>query len=56
MRSASALRVLLLLTLAVGLASCKRDAPRVAPPTDRRSEPTDWELVWADEFGHSQGC
>ena len=50
MRSTSALRVLLLLALAVGLASCKPDAPRVAPPTDRQSEPTEWELVWADEF------
>jgi hypothetical protein len=44
MRSASLLRVLLLLALAVGLASCKPDASGVAPPSDRRDEPTEWEL------------
>ncbi len=50
MRSASPLRALLLLALAGGLASCKRDPADIARPTDRRDEPAEWELVWADEF------
>src|SRR5262245_15407726 len=50
MRFASPLHVRLLLTLAVGLASCKPKAARVGPPTERGDESTAWELVWADEF------
>jgi beta-glucanase (GH16 family) len=50
MRFGSPPRVLLLLALAVGLASCKPDAAGVATPTDLRDESTQWELVWADEF------
>jgi beta-glucanase (GH16 family) len=50
MRSTSPLRALLLLALAVGLASCKPHPTSIATPTDRRDESTEWELVWADEF------
>src|SRR5262245_43516429 len=50
MRSALPLRVLPLLALGVGLASCRPDPARVATPAARRDQSTGWELVCADEF------